>query len=416
MILKKIFTIFLTYLFTPTIYGQKEEPKNILFFLYNGIEILDFTGPMEVFAAAGYNVYTVADRDTIISRRILKVLPDYNFNKNPNFPKPDIVAVFGGGAHMQWENKAYQDFLKSVTKDTKVDFAVCDGSFFFGGIGLLDNKKTTTYHWLTSELQKDFPKSLVLEGKRFVDDLDIVTTAGVSAGIDGAFYLVSRLKGSAFAKKIANQIEYEHWKVNMGQVETSNTLLRLQSSHFDENLVKKDTLLYKGELLNLGEFYLTKKQFKDAKQCFEYVINYYKSNELDFDYLAKAKKGLGEKSPPEHDSFIESIKEKGAKEVKTSVLKTLNDFPNWKLLNQDELLYLGYYSYQNKGKYDEAIAIFELNKLLFPNNTYNDLYIAEVYILKKETDKALTLLRRLLTTATDIEYITNRIKELESGK
>jgi putative intracellular protease/amidase len=396
--------------------AQKEEPKNILFFLYTGIEILDFTGPMEVFAAAGYNVYTVADRDTIISRRILKVLPDYNFNRNANFPKPDIVAVFGGGAHMQWDNKSYQDFLKSVTKDTKVDFAVCDGSFFFGGIGLLNNKKTTTYHWLTSELQKDFPKSLVLEGKRFVDDKDIVTTAGVSAGIDGAFYLVSRLKGNAFAKKIANQIEYEYWKVNMGQVETSTTLLKLQSSQFDENLVTSDTLLFKGELLNLGEFYLSKEQFKDAKQCFEYVIKHYKSNELDFDYLAKAKIALGEKSPPDHDSFIESIKAKGAEEVKTSISKTLSDFPNWKLVNQDELLYLGYYSYQNKGKYDEAIAIFELNKFLFPSHNYNDLYIAEVYVLKKESDKALTLLRKLLTTSTDKEYIENRIKELESGK
>ena len=400
--------------FVHSLPAQMPEPKNILFFLYNGVEILDFSGPMEVLAAAGYKVYTVADKDTIVSRGILKVLPDYNFKKTSDYPKPDIVVVFGGSAHMQWGNESHQQFLRNVTANSVLDFSVCDGAFYFGGIGLLDGKTSTTYHWLVSELQKRFPKTTVLPGVRYVDNGDLITTAGVSAGIDGAFYLVSKLKGEAYADFVAKRIEYEHWKPGSGKIVESDILLKIKQEGFVA-IAKggQEIPLHRGEIANLGRWFMAEKRFVEASACFEFLIKKYQANHLDYSDLAAAMKEQGKPAPPTKEAFLSLIDEQGGKAAQAVFEQTKKQYPDWQFLDPDALLFVGYYKYQNVGKFDEALAIFELNYAMFPDYHYSLAYQAEVYVLKKDKANALRLFRQVQKLMPEENYFKARIKEIE---
>lgn len=410
---KLIFVLFLATSYS--LVAQLPEPKNILFFLYDGVEILDFTGPMEVFAAAGYKVYTVADKDTITSRGILKVVPDYNFTKPSDYPKPDIVAVFGGAAHMQWEDETHQQFLKATTVNSAIDFSVCDGAFYFGGIGLLDGKTTTTYHWLVSELQKKFPKTTVLPGVRYVDNGDLVTTAGVSAGIDGAFYLVSKLKGESFAEFVAKRIEYDHWKPGFGKVIESDIALKIKQEGFISVVKNGQPLpLHRGEIANLGRWFLAEKRFAEAAAAFGFLIKNYKATHLDYSDLAAAMKGEGKAAPPTKAEFLRLVDEKGGKAAQTVFQETKKQYPNWQFLDPDALLFIGYYNYQNVGKLDEALDIFELNYAMFPEYHYSLAYQAEVFALKGDKSNAIRLMRQVQALMPTESYFEERIKELEN--
>ena len=76
----------------------------------------------------------------------------------------------------------------------------------------------TTYHTQIKELQRALPKTKVLPNVRFVDNGNVITTAGISAGIDGALHFVSKIKGADFAKQVAEDIEYDNWKPNNGLI------------------------------------------------------------------------------------------------------------------------------------------------------------------------------------------------------
>jgi transcriptional regulator GlxA family with amidase domain len=97
-------------------------------------------------------------------------------------------------------------------------FSVCTGAFILGRAGLLDNLTATTYHLQIDNLQKAYPKTKVLANTRFVDNGNVITTAGISAGIDGALHLVEKLRGRAYAQGVANTIEYDKWVPENGLV------------------------------------------------------------------------------------------------------------------------------------------------------------------------------------------------------
>ncbi|MDX1940142.1 MAG: DJ-1/PfpI family protein [Saprospiraceae bacterium] len=414
--MKKITLPFLLLLLCSSIKAQLPEPKNILFFLYDGIEILDFTGPMEVLSAAGYNIYTVADKDTIVSRRILKIIPDYNFTKTSDFPKPDIVAVFGGMAHMVYENEHYKEFLRNVTSQSYLDFSVCDGAFFLGSIGLLDGKTSTTFHWLISELQKDFPKTTAIPDVKYVDNGRLITSAGVSAGIDAAFYLVSKLKGEAFALQVAELIEYDHWKPGTGKIiedETTQAIKQQGCQAFAK--ANNNIPLFKGEISNLGKYFLEQQQYVEAEACFRLVLNNYKPNSLDYSNLSLTLKGQNKPAPPTKKEFLQKIYEDIiVANVVYQDIKT--EFPDWQLLDRDDLLYIGYYDFQNHQKYDVALAIYQLNYNMFPDYHECRSYIAEVQLLKGEKQNAIQTYKDtlpLIKNEGTLQWIKNRISELE---
>ncbi len=193
----------------------KKAVKTIAFYLQDGVEILDFAGPMEVFSYAGYEVFTVSkSKEPIMAQRILRVLPDYSIE---DAPKADILAFFGGNAGVAYQDKDVMDWIKS---QTAVDyyFSVCTGAFLLAEAGILDGKVATTFHESLDFLQLQYPNVDVRKEVRFVDNGREITTAGISAGIDGALHLVAKLQGLSTAKRTAYYMEYDNWLPGDGLV------------------------------------------------------------------------------------------------------------------------------------------------------------------------------------------------------
>ena len=197
----------------------KNSKMKIAFYLQPGVEILDFAGPMEVFAYAGYEVYTVSEtKEPILSQGILKIIPDYSIK---DAPAADILAFFGGNAANAYQVKEVIDWVKAQ-EDVKYYFSVCTGAFVLAEAGILDGKTATTFHSALSGLEKNYPKVNVKRNVRYVDNGRVITTAGVSAGIDGALHMIAKLQSPEKAKEVAFYMEYDKWKPGEGLILTDN--------------------------------------------------------------------------------------------------------------------------------------------------------------------------------------------------
>jgi putative intracellular protease/amidase len=194
------------------------KTRNVAVVLYEGVEVLDFAGPAEVFQQAGgysadrgvsgYHVYTVAPtKASITSQGFVKVEPQYSV---ADAPKPDILVIPGGSTGSLLGNPEFMAWAAKAIPESEVTLTVCTGAFVASKLGALDGKTVTTWYGAVERLRKKTPKATVQEGRRFVDNGRIVTTAGVSAGIDGALHVVARLSGRAVADRTARYMEY-HW-------------------------------------------------------------------------------------------------------------------------------------------------------------------------------------------------------------
>ena len=183
--------------------------RNVAIVLYDGVEILDFAGPTEVFTAAGngaFRVYTVAaTKNPVLSQGVLKVQPDYSV---ADAPAPDILVLPGGNSRNFARSEAGMAWVKKVTAKNELSMSVCTGAFILADLGLLDGRPATTHWGAISRLRSAYPKVQVKTDVRFVDDGRIVTTAGVSAGIDGALHVVQRLLGDDVAWETARYMQY----------------------------------------------------------------------------------------------------------------------------------------------------------------------------------------------------------------
>lgn len=198
---------------------KKEELKNypnpdrkrVGFYLQSGVEILDLAGPMEVFNYAGYDVFTVSKtKEPIYAQGIMKVIPDYNISEAP---AAEILAFFGGNAVLPSKDNELINWVKAQSPNYY--FSVCSGALILAASGVLDGKQATTFRYTLDVLEKEYPKVEVLRGVRYVDNGNVITTAGVSAGIDGALHVVAKLKGLPLAAQTAFYMEYD-WTPNRG--------------------------------------------------------------------------------------------------------------------------------------------------------------------------------------------------------
>ncbi len=192
---------------------DENKRKRIAFYLQNGVEVLDFAGPMEVFSYAGFDVFTVSkSRDMIVSQGVLNIKPEYTLN---DAPQADILAFFGGNASNASKDTALIEWIKQQ-EGIEYYFSVCTGAFILSETGILDNSTATTFHMALDNLEDNYPKINVLKDARYVDNGSIITTAGISAGIDGALHLVAKIQGFNSARKVAYSIEYDKWTPGEG--------------------------------------------------------------------------------------------------------------------------------------------------------------------------------------------------------
>ena len=175
--------------------------------LFDGAEIIDFAGPWEVFGQAGFNVSTVAENSKPITAVFgQKVTPDYTF---ANCPAADVLLLPGGSQGKAADNPAVVKWVQQSAQNSKYVMSVCTGAFILAKAGLLDGLTATTHAGAIDRLAHVAPKTRVVSDQRYVDNGKIITTAGLSSGIDGALHLVSKLKGKGFAQATAFTLEYQ---------------------------------------------------------------------------------------------------------------------------------------------------------------------------------------------------------------
>lgn len=192
------------------------KKMKICFYLQDGVEILDVAGPMEAFAFAGFQIFTVSKtQQPILSQGVLTILPDYSIR---NAPEADVIVVLGGNAAVAYNDPDVILWLLSRERRTEYFLSVCSGAFILAKAGLLDGLTATTFHKRIDELREAFPNVKVLANVRFVDNGRIITTAGVSAGIDGALHLIAKIKGEQVARDVVAYMEYDKWSPNEGLV------------------------------------------------------------------------------------------------------------------------------------------------------------------------------------------------------
>jgi transcriptional regulator GlxA family with amidase domain len=187
----------------------RQSPRNVAIFVFQGMELLDFAGPGEVFQAAGpkFKVYSVAEStEPIVSQGFVKIVPEYSIQ---DCPKPDLLVIPGGATSAPLKNPDVIAWVKRVSEGSELTMSVCTGAFILAKAGLLDGQEATTHWFHLTRLAKSAPNIRVRSNVRFVDTGKIVTTAGVSAGIDGALHVVDRLLGHKAAARIAKGMEYE---------------------------------------------------------------------------------------------------------------------------------------------------------------------------------------------------------------
>lgn len=191
--------------------------RSVAILVFEGAEVLDFSGPFEVFAVTSqlndgefFEVGLVAEHAAPL-RAIngMTVIPNWTYAQ---MPAPDVLVVAGGsGSRRAMTDVALLEWTAAAARRAEVVLSICSGARILGALGLLDGIPTTTHHQVLDELQAIAPASRILRGARVVDAGKIVSTGGISAGIDGAFHVVSRLHGEAVAARTATYMEYA-WK------------------------------------------------------------------------------------------------------------------------------------------------------------------------------------------------------------
>ncbi|CAN5819482.1 MAG: DJ-1/PfpI family protein [Euzebyales bacterium] len=187
----------------------------ILIALFEDAEELDWAGPWEVLAAwadrwpdDGVTVRTVArDAGPVRCAKGLRVLPDHTW---ADAPRPDVLVYPGGqGTRRDLADPDVLAWVTSMAKAGTLMTSVCTGSLVFAAAGLLDGRAATT-HWGSVERLGTLGRDIEVRGDdRFVDSGEVVTAAGVSAGIDMALHLVARLHSPDRAREVRRYIQYD---------------------------------------------------------------------------------------------------------------------------------------------------------------------------------------------------------------
>jgi transcriptional regulator GlxA family with amidase domain len=189
--------------------------KNVAILIFDDVEVLDFTGPFEVFALTDalrqhepFHTFLVAESPgSVRARNGLKVVPDFTLE---NCPPPHVLVVPGGQGTRPLLNKpALLEWIRSKARTAEIVMSVCTGALVLAKAGLLDGLRITTHHLALDLLRELAPAATFDPSQRFHDNGKIITAAGISAGLDSSLHVVARLLGPAAAEATARQMEYE---------------------------------------------------------------------------------------------------------------------------------------------------------------------------------------------------------------
>jgi len=242
----------------------KPYTRNVAIVVYENAEPLDWSGPFEVYNDAAqtgsangepaFNVYIVSKTKKALNAQGLWVQPSYSI---ADAPKPDIVLFPGGPSSKVYDDPEFFAWAKKAAVEAEIAQSVCTGAFVLGKAGLLDGLEVTTFHGAIDNLQESYPKATVKRGRRFVDNGHVVTTAGISAGIDGSLHIVARLLGRRVADQVATYMEYA-W--------SPEASLATGYSYFNPSTDDR------GRLAQTADMQYDEKRYTEAEQTFRSIL------------------------------------------------------------------------------------------------------------------------------------------------
>ena len=203
---------------------NKQDTITIAVLLYDDVVLQDFAGPIEVFNKAQnltkrkFRTFTVglSSKEIHTENNLLKITADYTL---AHFPKADYIIIPGASMPIiqkLTENELLTSFLKKENADPKTKIvSVCTASYLLAKAGILDGKKATTHYFVADDFEEKFPKIQLIRNVRFVDEGKIITSSGVTSGIDAALHIVGQHSGETIQGMINRALQYTY-----GQNET----------------------------------------------------------------------------------------------------------------------------------------------------------------------------------------------------
>ena len=196
--------------------------RNVGIYVYDDVEVLDFAGPFEVFSTASrvfrrtepgaeppFEVFTVgASRSPVSARGGLVVEPRYSFTDHPAL---NVLLVPGGVVTAELDRPRVIAWVAARAATAELTASVCTGAFLLARAGLLKGKSATTHWEDVADLRAMAPATRVVPGVRWVEEGALITSAGISAGLDMSLHIVARLAGRDLAVRTARQMDYE-WR------------------------------------------------------------------------------------------------------------------------------------------------------------------------------------------------------------
>ena len=192
-------------------------PLTVGIFMFDEVEVLDFAGPFEVLSTASrlhrrasdsdlFRVLLVADEPRVVrARGGLPVTAAHGMRAHPDI---DVLVVPGGVVGAEQKRPDVVRWIAATAARARLTASVCTGALLLAAAGLLDGRRATTHWEDADELRRDFPAVRVEDGPRWIDEGAVVTSAGISAGIDMSLHLVRRLATAELATRTARQMDF----------------------------------------------------------------------------------------------------------------------------------------------------------------------------------------------------------------
>lgn len=223
---------------------KRTAKRNIGVLIFSDAEVLDITGPHEVFAMALayqqqqnlsplYNVFLISKTlKPVTMSSGMKLHPDYRIDDCP-LPLDTLIVAGGESIDKALHDQVLLDWIKQQSSRVRRLVSICTGAFFLAKLGLLEGKRVTTHWGFCPLLQKTYPELEVIANAIYIKDGNTYTSAGITAGMDLALALIEEDVGKEIAMSIARKLVL-FYKRPGGQKQFSELLLSQSNSHFNE--------------------------------------------------------------------------------------------------------------------------------------------------------------------------------------
>lgn len=186
---------------------------NVGIYVYDNAEVLDFSGPFEVFSTASrvagkpvFQPFLIAEKnEPVVARGGYRVLPDYAIDSHPSI---HLLVVVGGVHTGEMGKSAVLEWIAAQSTVADITASVCTGVFLLAAAGVVTDQRVTTHWEDLDDLARQYPQLRVRPDVRWVDEGQWVSSGGISAGIDMSLHLVRRLGSAELAEATAHQMEY----------------------------------------------------------------------------------------------------------------------------------------------------------------------------------------------------------------